>query len=405
MAKFPFGCWSYYPINKVWDSFVKDHHDLGLTVIMSPIFNNGDDPAKMLKLLDECQEYGMKMMLHDERVTAKRGEPRMDEASYRARFQHSVDQFGWHPSVMGFYVGDEPDAPDASNFFHVARMMRDIAPQLTPYLNLLPWFDWIGERIGSPAYGPYLDRAVKEGNLAFLSYDCYAQMLEGDTGWNDYFTNLREMRDASKRHGIPFHSIVLTSGHYDYLCPDQDDMRWQISTAAALGAKAISYFVVYQGDRAANYRCIPLNRYHERTPAYSWLADETRMFQDKHGDLMQYLTCEKSEFTKKAYGGLGMFTPDDTLVGAYNAKDINMLISTFTGPDGTKYRAIVNMDRKKNIEAKLAFAPGVRIEKMNWNNTWVSCGGYSDAVGALSADGATASMWMAPGQLEIIRES
>ncbi len=44
-------------------------------------------------------------------------------------------------------------------------------------------------RIGSPAYGPYLDRAVTEGNLALLGWDCYAQMWEGDSGWNVYFNN------------------------------------------------------------------------------------------------------------------------------------------------------------------------------------------------------------------------
>ena len=56
-----------------------------------------------------------------------------------------------------------------------------------------PWFDWIGEHIGSPAYGPYLDRAVTEGNLALLGWDCYTQMWEGDSGWDAYFNNLREM--------------------------------------------------------------------------------------------------------------------------------------------------------------------------------------------------------------------
>ena len=142
--------------------------------------------------------------------------------------------------------------------------------------------------------------------------------------------------------------------------------------ARALGAKGISYFCVAQGDRLENYRQFPINHYHERTAAYTWLSEETRFFTDKHGSLLQYLTCEKSEFTKKAYGGLGMFAPDDTLLGARNSKELNMLISTFTGPDGTKYRAVVNMDRKKNIEAKLTFAPGVRVEKLfPFNSPWI----------------------------------
>ncbi len=403
MKKFPIGCWTYFPFARRWPSLAQDYHDLGLTCPMTPVFTERDDPADMLRLLDEFHALGMKVIVYDDRVTAH-ADKKADEATYRVRFARSLEQFGSHPAVEGFYVGDEPDAPDASHFFRTARIQREMAPHLTPFLNLLPWFDWIGERIGSPAYAPYLDRAVTEGDLAQIGYDCYTQMYEGDTGWDVYFNNLREMRDCSNRHGIPFCNTLLSSGHYDYLPPDQDAFRWQISTTAALGCRAITYFYVAGLSSGDNYRQFPINHYHERTPAFHWLSEENRFFLDRFSDLLLQLRCEKSEFTKKAYGGLELFAPDDTLTDARNVKDINMLISTFVGPDGTRYRVVVNLDRKKNIEAKLTFAPGVRVEKLSWEHQWCDCSGYTDAVGALSADGATTSLWMAPGQMEIIRE-
>jgi len=403
MNKFPIGCWTYFPFAKTWDTLAQDYHDLGLTNPMTPVFNDGDDPEKMVRLLDQFHELGMQVIVYDNRVTAKAG-VYVDEATFRVRFQKSLDQFGSHPAVFGFYVGDEPDAPDAAEFFKTARIQREMAPHLVPFLNLLPWFDWIGERMGTTAYAPYLDRAIKEGHLAQVGYDCYTQMWEGDSGYDVYFDNLREMRDASNRHNIPFCNTLLSSGHYDYACPDQDDFRWQISTSVALGAKALTYFYVAGIHPHCNYRHFPINTFCERTEAFYWLSEENRIFLARYGDLMLQLTCVKSEFTKKAYGGLNLFAPDDTLLGADNAKDINMLISTFVGPDGTKYRVVVNMDRKKNIEARLRFAPGVKVSRLAWEQQWENCGVLTDAVGALSQDGAVTSLWLAPGQMEVLRE-
>ncbi|MBQ1954177.1 MAG: hypothetical protein II350_00425 [Clostridia bacterium] len=404
MNKFPISCWTYFSINQAWPTLAKDYHDLGLTNPMTPVFSDGDDPQKMLRLLDEFHALDTKVILFDARVTARIG-VKFCEEDYRKRFALSLEQFGNHPAVMGFYVGDEPDAPDAEHFFAVARVQREMAPHLMPFLNLLPWFDWIGERIGSPEYAPYLDRAVMEGNLSQIGYDCYTQMWEGDSGYDVYFNNLREMRDCSNRHGIPYCVTLLSSGHYDYACPDQDAYRWQISTSAALGAKALTYFYVCGIGCGDNYRQFPINHFKERSVSYSWLSEENRFFLDKHADLLLGLKCEKSEFTLKAYGGLGEFSADETLLSATNGKGVNMLVSKFTDSVGNVYRAVVNMDRKINIAAELNFAPGVKVERKFWGERWINCSGYSDAVGARDTRGASVTMWMAPGQMEIIRET
>ena len=404
MNKFPIGCWTYFSINSAWKTLAKDYHDLGLTNPMTPVFCDGDDPQKMLDLLDDFHALGVKVIVFDNRVCAHAG-MKLDEEKFRKAFALSLEQFGHHPAVMGFYVGDEPDAPDAENFFTVARIQREMAPELMPFLNLLPWFDWIGERIGSPEYAPYLDRAVKEGNLMQIGYDCYTQMWEGDSGYDVYFNNLREMRDCSNRHGIPYCTTLLSSGHYDYACPKQNDYRWQISTAAALGAKAITYFYVAGLGCGDNYREFPINHFCERSSSYYWLSEENRFFLAKHADLLLKLDCFKSEFTVKAYGGLGIFAPDETLLSASNGKGLNMLVSSFKDKDGGVYRVVVNMDREKNIAAELNFAPGVKVDKKTWGEGWVNCSGYNDAVGARDTHGASVTMWLAPGQMEIIRET
>ena len=402
MGKFIFSAWRGIEMDRTWDTMAQDFYDLGLTLPFTPIFKEGSDYAKMIKLLDDFAALGMKVIMCDDRVTARR-EPVLDEEDYRARFARSLEEFGNHPAVAGFDVGDEPDAPEASTFFAVARIQREMAPHLMPYLNLLPWFDWIGERTGSPDYGSYLDRAVREGNLVILSYDCYSQMWEGDSGWDVYFNNLRELGLAARRNSLPFCNIVLTTGHYDYACPTREDMRWQLSTSAALGAKMISYFQVAGWERE-NYRNFPINAFNERTVEYEWLACETRLLQKRMGDVMPDLKFYKAGFTTHPYGGFETFKPDDTLLSASNAKDINMLISTFVDEDGIRYRAVVNLDRTRNVEARLHFAPSVAVERRTFYDTWEGSAGNTDIIGILGDDGSSVRMWMAAGQLELLRE-
>ena len=140
MDQFPIGCWNYFPVENAYQGMVRDWHDLGLNNPLTPSFDEGAHKDRMIRLLDECAEYGMKVFVWDERCALLPGRFRQmgGEMGYRAAFQRALDDFGSHPAVKGFYVGDEPDAPDAADYFAAARVQREMAPDLTPYLNLLP---------------------------------------------------------------------------------------------------------------------------------------------------------------------------------------------------------------------------------------------------------------------------
>ena len=158
--------------------------------------------------------------------------------------------------------------------------------------------------------------------------------------------------------------------------------------------------VIYSGNR--NF---PINAFHERTASFGWLSEENRLFQKRLGAEMMKLTVEKAEFTGKPYGGLPSFAPDDGLLAADNAKDVKLLVSAFRDEIGVRYRTVVNLDRKKNIEARLTFAPGVMVERKQWGDSWQPLTGPMDAVGALTDDGRAVRMWLAPGQIELLREA
>ena len=82
MGKFIFSAWRGIEMDRTWDTLAQDFYDLGLTLPFTPIFKEGSDYAKMIKLLDDFAALGMKVIMCDDRVTARR-EPVLDEEDYR----------------------------------------------------------------------------------------------------------------------------------------------------------------------------------------------------------------------------------------------------------------------------------------------------------------------------------
>lgn len=404
LKQFPIGCWTYFPLKRAYPGMVKDWHDLGLNNPLTPAFAEGDDKQAMLRILDECASYGMEVFLWDARALwstlTKEG-----EAAYRRKVSEVIADFGGHPAVKGFYIGDEPDAPDAADAFAAARICRELAPNLNHFLNLLPWFDWIGPRIGSDAYAPYLDRAVTEGRVKLLAYDCYTQMWEGDKGFDVYFDNLREHSEAARRNGVDFCPTLLSMGHYEYRCPSFDDFRWQLSTAAAFGAKSAYWFYIHQTDFHANYRRPAINFWNERTPEYGWLSDVNRQFQLMFGSELMRLHIEDVGFTVKAYGGCELFKPCDRILGVDNDKNLNLLFNRFSDDNGGKYAVLVNADTKENCTANIHLAKDAKLYRRSCRGEYEPVNAITDAVGqqAYGANASTASLILAPGQMELLR--
>ena len=261
--------WSVRGVDMPPAEKIKEWRELGLTLMIA--HSNKNNWSQTHELLDEAETQGMRLIIED-------WESNVDnliingEEYYRECIATLVAEFGSHPAAFGLYVTDEPGAENIEATLKAVRIIQEIAPHMTAYVNLLPWFDWIGERMGTDAYAPYLDRVVA-GGAKVLSYDCYAQMYANQVGYDDYFNNLREHMLASKRNNVPFWNIVLSTGHYDYRCPSKDDLIWQMNTSVVTGAKGIGWFIIDLPDDGQNYRNAPINRLGERTPEFYALGE------------------------------------------------------------------------------------------------------------------------------------
>jgi len=232
MNDFTIGFWNYTAIERQDESAVADWTGLGMTLAMSPEFSA--DPAhaaRMDRILDAAHAAGVSVTLchahgYWRNLTEK------GEEGYRREFAAAAARFGTHPAVFGFHVGDEPGSAEFGDACRAARIQKELAPKLRPFLNLLPWHPGSEGRVGYQDWGTYLDEFIARSGVDVLCYDCYSQMNKPDSawGWDMYFRNLCYYEASARRAGIPWWTTLLSVGHFLYRCPNEDDFRWQVNT-------------------------------------------------------------------------------------------------------------------------------------------------------------------------------
>lgn len=407
MHTYPISFWNVAHMEKVENTpaqRVSDWKDLGITLAMSPSFD--PDYVEVAKqYLDECEKAGIKLILSDRRSHWRYLIANGEEA-YRAAFRESLAAFDGHPALFGFYVGDEPDATAVEYAKTALRIQYEEAPHLIAYLNLLPWFDWIGERMGTTYIAPYLDKIVEQGKSQFLSYDCYVQLQkEAADGKDVYFENLRNYFEAYKRHGVPFMNIVLCGSHScentHYPVPTTDELRWQLGSSVAMGAASVSWYVIdpcgiYEdAGHLYDYRELPINALGERTPNYTRLSEVNRMFLKHMGDVMHNLVIDECYQYGKCYGGVEAFRPFGKVKDL--AADGPMILSRFHDKDGNDYYLACCNSPTDSITFTLTFDADTKLSYCAWGNRFVKGNPRNDE------NGAKVSFSLAPGQLHLFR--
>lgn len=356
MADFSFGFWNYPAASSTALSSVEDWAELGMNLTLSPNYDANCTKQHFLALLDKAHEHNIRLILNDPRATWHRL-TNVGEAAYREGFLAMLADFGHHPAVWGYHVGDEPHTPTLDDALRACAIGKELAPDLKAFLNLLPWRDCYEGDIGFSHFPDYLDAVAQRGRIDFYCYDCYSQMDPGQSGWPMYFRSLRYFGEASARNNIPFWTTLLSIGHFRYRVPSLDDFRWQLSTAAACGATGVFWFFLYYNEPSqSNYRRAPIT-FGRKTSAYEDLWEAQLTFKNHIADKLAGLKLEKVQFTKEAFGGFPQFSGDD-VISPPRGKDYleyeNALIfSYFRDVAGRLYVMVVNNSCTESIHETL----------------------------------------------------
>lgn len=390
---FPIGFWNYAPIEVFDEAKVQEWADAGMTLTMGPEYAaTPENIARMRQILDWAQKRNIKLIICDPRLHTAGPLPE----DYAARAAQANADFGAHPAAFGFHLLDEPDKADFPGTCDGVQMTKKAAPQLHPFVNLLPWHPGVSARVGYDDWGTYLDDFVKKSGIEFLCYDCYMQMNPEKSGWPMYFRNLTEYGAAARRNDVPFWTTILSVGHYHYRCPNEDDIRWQFNTSVAYGAQGILYFFFYMRQPQDNYRMAPVDEFWDRTPIFDALKRTNKGFVKRYGRLFLDLTLQKAMQYPEPLTGCEAFAADDLI------KDVHaegaLIVSRFTDKEGRAWVAVVNNSTTESAHATLKLnGANTAVFQLDWNN--------KEGGGAVEKDEGCVrvSHWLAPGQLEIYR--
>ena len=208
--------------------------ECGFNVAMPPA--DAADLKTNLKILDACKAVGLKAIIQDRRLQLSAKSPELEKA-----LDAIVGDYSAHPALAGYFVTDEPHA----NLFPVLGTVNQYLlkkdPRRLPFVNLFPNYASAGQ-LGNPSYEEHVAQFIATVKPRLVSWDHYKQMA-GDESL--YFRNLETVRGQCRKARLPFIQIILSLPHWGYRNPGEADLRWQVYTSLAYGARGIMYFTYW----------------------------------------------------------------------------------------------------------------------------------------------------------------
>jgi len=234
-VQFPISYWYSPPHALLDDARVADIASLGFTVmgnLSAPTVN------RTREILDLAARHGLKALVCDPRLTLFLS----DQDGWEGTIAGIIADYADHPALYGYFLKDEPNRALFPLLAETEDALSAADPAHLPFINLLPTYADTNQ-LGTPSYWDHLEEFLTTVTPRVISYDHYA-LLKNRLRL-DYFENLELVREASRRHGVPFWFIIQLipgPGRRDLT---ESELRWQIYTSLAYGVKGIWYFTMW----------------------------------------------------------------------------------------------------------------------------------------------------------------
>ncbi|MCC7376897.1 MAG: hypothetical protein IT581_19720 [Verrucomicrobiales bacterium] len=153
------------------------------------------------------------------------------------------------PAVWGYGVTDEPNASQFDDLRKTVDRLRELRPGKLAYINLFPNYA-NATQLGTPTYAEHVGKFIAQVQPDVLSMDHYPRFGPDVDGRDNYCRNLEVMSRDSLAAGIPFWNFFNTMPYGPHTDPTEAQLRWQIYTSLAYGAKGVMYFCYWtpRGD-------------------------------------------------------------------------------------------------------------------------------------------------------------
>ncbi|MEN6308009.1 MAG: beta-galactosidase [Anaerohalosphaeraceae bacterium] len=220
--RFAIGLWVDPPADEKMDQRYRELAEANFTLVIGGF--GAKDKQAIQKQIQLCEKYDLRLLI---KTTDTEPEALLGSAA-----------------CWGINLHDEPSAKDFARLRTTVDKLRQTSPGKLAYINLFP--NYAGNaQLGADNYDQHVSRFVNEVEPDVLSMDHYPMMAPGADGRKGYCDNLEVMRKYSLQKNIPFWNFFNTmpfGPHYD---PTEAQLRWQIYTSLAYGAKGVLYFCYY----------------------------------------------------------------------------------------------------------------------------------------------------------------
>ena len=382
-----FGFWNYVESGVYGVDAVEQWKDLHFNLPMSFTFDiTKHKKEDMLAVLDKCASYGMKLIVCDSR-THFRTCFRLGKEEFAKGVKEAYNDFGHHPAVFGFFVGDEPAITEYGAYIDTVNTVMDIAKGLVPFANLVPYFGGGSDYdmlVGASEqkHGEIIENLLSKTKLPLLGYDQYSQCLNEETnrecGINSYFYVLDKFHEITERHGVALYTTLLACGHWDYRVPTEDDIRWQIYTSIAHGSRGIIWFHLYGYNAGTSYVNNPIiGPERLTTPTYDAIKRQQYIFDCYYREKIDKIYVIDVYHVGHIYDPRKRFCADEYISdvnGKYSRPTILTYYKEYDGEE--KWVSIVNAHQRLSNKITLKMqngkehvfwlAPGeMRLEKLS----------------------------------------
>ena len=385
--KFPIGAWVYHPIKDLPLSEVDKWADMGLTVTMSPwVDARKEDELELLKaFLDKAAERDMKLILPVTHIG--------HGSDYETGFTQVYNRYKGHPALYGFFVADEPNNTGAvENCINIMSIQKKVAPELTPYLNLMGSTYELSHIYPGKTYPEFIRDIMDRTGCTTLCFDEYSQTIN-DGGVTLYYKTLKAQSDAALATGADMWITPLSSAHYSYRIPTEFQFTWQITVSAAFGCKGITWFRLYDKNISPNYHGSPLDEYFEKTPTYDMLRRCQKRFNEQFGEILPSLHRKKSYIIGFQRGDWPVFSDDiHYCIKAVRSFE-DAVISFFEDDEGKEYVCFVNAEMAQIGHYKFVIDNNYKLTELICNGTIQQPADFAEHDGVL----------LNPGQMVLYR--
>jgi hypothetical protein len=221
--RFVIGMWVPPAAAEELDARYKEIAEANFTLVV------GNSGTNLQEHLNRCQRFGLQTLVQT-------GGP--------------ADKLPDGPACWGYLLADEPGAGAFPELAKRAEEIRNTHPGRFGYVNLFPNYAPLSA-LGTSNYDEHVAGFIREVKPEVLSMDHYPLMRAESDSREAYCANLECFRTHSLSANIPFWNYFYCMPFNDRLDPTEAQIRWQIFTSVAYGAKGVLYFCYWTPGKGA----------------------------------------------------------------------------------------------------------------------------------------------------------